>query len=212
MYKAIARATLLAFAFSLSLHANFLINDYLITPKATVVLDKMSNELFSKTGIKAYAIATTSKLKEGTNLYEYAKQFEGNISKPNVILIFAPNAIIHKGMSQTGRLGIIASSKELEKVFNRDEVLQYFHEFIGSNDSNSLQSKYDVAMLQAYSELADELATDKGIKLESTFKSENRWIIVIFQWIVRVGAILLFWVYFARPIYRRMRYGKQERD
>ncbi len=209
MTKAVARATLLACWLSLSVSAHFLKNDYLITPKAALVLDKISDELTEKTGITAYAIATTEKLKEGTNLYAYVKQFESNVSKPYVVLIFAPNAIIKQGMSQTGRLGLIPSSKALKQAYRPDKVLQYFHAFIGSKDSNSLQSKYDVAMLQAYSELADELAEDKGVSLTSTFKDNNSWIVLFFAWIVRIGAVILLWIYFGRPLYRRIRYGKQ---
>ena len=209
MIKAAARRALLACLFSLTVSAHFLTNDYLITPKAVIVLDKISNELTKKTGITAYAIATTEKLKEGTNLYDYVKQYEGNASKPYVMIIFAPNAIIQNGMSQTGRLGLIPSPKALKSAYDSAKVLQYFHAFIGSNDSNSLQSKYDVAMLQAYSELADELAASKHVKLESTFKDSSGWIVIFFAWIVRIGAVLLFWVYFGRPLYRRMRYGKQ---
>ena len=209
MTKALARVTLLAWLLSLSVSAHFLVNDYLITPKASLVLEKMSQELTKKTGMTAYAIATTQKLQEGTNLYEYVKQYESNLSKPFVIMIFAPNAVIKNSISQTGRLGLIPSSESLKGAYNHREVLHYFNAFIGSKDSNSLQSKYDVAMLQAYSELADELAADKGVTLESTFKDNNSWIVTLFTWIVRIGAILLFWIYFGRPLYRRMRYGKQ---
>ena len=209
MIQAIARVSLLAWLLSLSVSAHFLKNDYLITPKATAVLDQMSDELTEKTGWTAYAIATTQKLKEGANLYEYIKQFESNTSKPNVILIFAPNAIIKTGMSQTGRLGLIPSSAALKEAYVPSDVLEYFHAFIGSKDSNSLQSKYDVAMLQAYSELADELAAYKGIKLERTFEDGSNWIISLFAWIVRIGAVLLVWIYFGRPFYRRIKYGKQ---
>jgi len=210
MTKAIARVTLLAWLLSLSVSAHFLSNEYLITPKVAVVLDKMSNELTEKTGITAYAIATTQKLKEGTNLYEYVKQYESNASKPYVIMIFAPNAVIKSSISQTGRLGLIPSSEVLKQAYDRTKVLQYFNAFIGSKDSNSLQSKYDVAMLQAYSELADELAAYKGVTLENTFKDSSSWIVTFFAWIVRIGAVLLFWIYFGRPLYRRMRYGKQQ--
>ena len=208
MTKALARVTLLAWLLSLSISAHFLVNDYLITPKASVVLEKMSQELTKKTGITAYAIATTQKLQEGSNLYAYAKQYESNLSKPFVIMIFAPNAIIKSSISQTGRLGLIPSSESLKSAYDHREVLHYFNAFIGSKDSNSLQSKYDVAMLQAYSELADELAAYKGVTLESTFKEGSSWIVTFFAWIVRIGAVLLFWIYFGRPFYRRMRYGR----
>ncbi len=208
MIQAIARVTLLACLLSLSVSAKFLVNDYLITPKAAVVLDQMSKELQQKTGLWAYVVATTAKLKQGANLYEFVKQYEGNASKPYVILVFAPNAIISEGASQTGRLGLIPSDPALKNAYDRDDVLQYFNEFIGSDDSNSLQSKYDVAVLHAYSELADALASSKGVTLESTLKENNRWIMDTLLWIVRLGTVILFWIYFGRPLYMRMRYGK----
>jgi len=209
MIKAVARVALLTCLLSLSVSSHFLLNDYLVTPRATVVLDKMSNELTEKTGISAYVIATTDKLKEGTNLYNYVKPYERNASKPYVIMIFAPNAIITKNISQTGRLGLIPSSEKIKATYDSDDVLHYFNAFIGSKDSNSLQSKYDVAVLQAYSELSDQLAASKDVVLETTFKEKSKWILQTFLWIVRVGAILLIWIYFGRPLYRRIRYGKQ---
>ncbi len=209
MKKAVARLALLASLLSISSSAHFLVNDYLITPKAEAVLDRISDELSSKTGMSAYVIATTQKLQEGANLYEFVKRYEENASKPFVILVFAPNAIITKKAKQTGRLGLIPSSQDLKKDYDPNEVLKYFSEFIGSNDSNSLQSKYDVALLQAYSELADQLAEARGVTLESTFKDESSWLVTTLLWIVRVGAVILFWIYFGRPLYRRIRYGKQ---
>ena len=200
---------MLACLLSLTVSAKFLVNDYLITPKAEAVLDQMSNELTKKTGLSAYVIATTAKLKQGANLYEFVKQYESNTSKPYVILIFAPNAIITAGASQTGRLGLIPSSATLKKYYDPSKILGNFSAFIGSNDSNSLQSKYDVALLQAYSEMADELAASKGVTLEKTLKDKYGWITKIFLWIVRIGTVILFWIYFARPLYMRIRYGKQ---
>lgn len=209
MTQAVARVTLLVCLLSLSVSAHFLKNNYLITPKATVVLDQISDELTEKTGISAYAIATTEKLKEGSSLYSYVTAYESNASKPYVILVFAPNAVIKSSISQTGRLGLIPSSESLKRAYDHTKVLHYFNAFIGSKDSNSLQSKYDVAMLQAYSELADELAASKGVTLTHTLKDSSSWIITLFAWVVRIGAVLLIWIYFGRPLYRRIRYGKQ---
>jgi hypothetical protein len=209
MMQVIARVTLLACLLSFSVPAKFLVNDYLITPKAAVVLDEISDELQKKTGLSAYVIATTVKLKQGANLYEFVKQYESNASKPYVILVFAPNAIISQGASQTGRLGLIPSSKALKESYDRDSVLKYFNEFIGSDDSNSLQSKYDVAVLHAYSELADELAGSKNVILEHTLKDKYGWMNQILLWIVRAGTVILFWIYFGRPLYMRIRYGKK---
>jgi hypothetical protein len=56
-----ARATLLALLLSLSLSANHLINDHLISPKAGDVIERIGSELQSKPGIHAYVIASNDR-------------------------------------------------------------------------------------------------------------------------------------------------------
>ena len=188
---------LLFFTFSLS--AKFLINDYLISPKAEQVIEKIGDELQKKSGINAYLIASNDKLLRRANLYDYVKKYEKSLSKPWIAIVFLPN---------NKRLGILVSNRELKSLYNDERVKKYAIGILASSDSNSLQSKYDVAMVQAYSELADEIALKKGIKLKNTIKSEGAWFIKIITYLVYLGAILVFWVYFGRPIYKKVRYGK----
>lgn len=200
MVKAIARVALLACLLSLSISAKFIVNDYIVSPRATVVLEKISKELTEKTGISAYVIATKDKLPRGTNLYNYSKKFEGNLSKPYVIFIFAPNS---------KRLGLIPSSKKIKDYYDEGEVKNFAIDIVKSRDSNSLQSKYDVAVVQAYSELADQLAKKKGIVLTNTLHDPYSWIIDVVTWLVLLGSVLVFWIYFIRPTYMRIKNGKK---
>ena len=195
-----ARVTLLVFLLTFSLSAQYLINDHLISPKAGDVIEKIGQELAQKTGIHAYIIASNDLLPKRANLYKYVKKYAKELSEPWVAILFLPN---------NKRLGILVSDPDLKKAFDSSEVKKYAISILGSADSNSLQSKYDVAMVQAYSELADELAASKGVKLENTIKNEGRWLINVITWLVYLGAVLVFWVYFGRPLYMRIRHGKQ---
>ena len=208
MSKVLARVTLLALLLSISISAKFLLNDYIVTPKAATVIETMSEELTAKTGIHAYVVATKEKFKIGANLYEYSKRFESNISKPYVIFIFAPNALIIKDIEEKGRLGLLASSNDIKKLYNPSDVKKFAVDILKSNDSNSLQAKYDLSVVQAYSELADELASSRGVELSTTLKDKYSWIISIFRWIVRLGTLVLLWIFLVRPIYIRMKNGK----
>ena len=192
---------MLALLFTFSLSAKFLINDHLISPKAGDVIETIGSELQSKTGIHAYVIASNDRLAKRANLYEYVKKYEKSLSAPWVALLFLPN---------DKRLGILVSDPKMKSWYDPGEVKKYAIDILKSADSNTLQSKYDVAMVQAYSELADELAAHKGVKLEHTIKNEGQWIIKIITWMVYLGAVLVFWVYFGRPIYMRIRYGKRK--
>jgi hypothetical protein len=164
------------------------------------MIEKMGQELTQKTGIHAYVIASNDVLPKRANLYEYVKKYAKELSEPWVAILFLPN---------NKRLGILVSDPSLKKAYDPEEVKKYAISILGSADSNSLQSKYDVAMVQAYSELADELAASKGVKLQNTIKSKGHWMINVITWLVYLGAVLVFWVYFGRPLYMRIRHGKQ---
>jgi hypothetical protein len=193
-----ARVTLLALLLTFSLSAKFLINDHLISPKAAEVIEKIGTELQSKTGINAYVIASNDRLEKRANLYAYIGKYETRLNAPWAALLFLPN---------NHRLGLLVSDPKMKEWYDAGEVKKYAIDILGSSDSNSEQSKYDVAMVQAYSELADELAAHKGVKLEHTIRNESQWLIKIISWAVYLGAVLIFWVYFGRPIIMRIRHG-----
>jgi len=193
MIKALARISLLLLL-PLSIYSKYLINDHIISPKASEVIEKIGTELYQKSGINLYVLATTENVGRGVNLYEYIKKYESSLSKPYVLLFFAPNS---------KRIGILQSDKKLKEYYDRDEVLDYAIRIIESPDKNSLQSKYDVGVVQAYSELADEIASKKGVILKNTIKNEGGWFLKVITWIVYLGAIVIFWIYFFRPLFRR---------
>jgi len=199
MYFA-ARATLLALLLTFSLSAHYLLNDHLISPKAGDVIETIGAELQEKTGIHAYVIASNDRPGKRANLYDYVNKYRQKLREPWVAILFLPNV---------KRLGILVSDSDMKSWYDPGEVKKYAIEILGSVDSNSRQSKYDVAMVQAYSELADELAAHKGVQLTRTIKNEGGWFLTVVTWMVYLGSILVFWVYFGRPLYMRIRYGKR---
>ena len=182
--------------FSNFLNAKFLLNDHLVSPKASDVIEKMGSELSSKTAINAYLITTNDKIKRGVSVYDYIKRYKESLSEPYVGIVFAPNSM---------RIHIVASDKKLLESIDKGKVLDFAIKVIASKDSNSLQSKFDVGLVQAYSELADEIANSKGIKLESTIKSGGGWVLKIVNTLIIVGSLIVIWIYFIAPIFRKKR-------
>ena len=129
------------------------------------------------------------------------KKYAKELRDPWIAILFLPN---------NKRIGILVSDPGMKTWYDPEEVKKYAIEILGSADSNREQSKYDVAMVQSYSELADELAAHKGIQLTSTIKNEGQWFLKLVTWLVYLGAVLVFWVYFGRPIYMRIRHGKRQ--
>ena len=192
---------MLSLLFGFSLYAGALFNDQVLSPKASQLIETMAQELADTTGIHGYVVATTEKIGRGQSLYAYLEKYQSQLSKPYTVLMFVPNS---------KRIGILVSDPALKVMYDADRVKRYAIGIIGSEDKNSLQSKYDVGVVQAFSELADEIAEHKNVKLKSTIKENGHWVVTLVSWAVYLGAFLVFWVYFGRPIYQRIRHGKPQ--
>jgi len=178
------------------LNANSLINDHIISPKAADFIEKMGKELKDKTNINGYIIATNDEIKRGVSVYDYIKKYKSSINEPYVAIVFAPNS---------KRLHLVSSSKELLNSLDKGAILDYAIKVIASEDKNSQQSKYDVGMVQAFSEMADEIAKAKGVNLDTTIKDGGNWIIKVINYLVIIGSLIVIWVYFVAPIIRKVK-------
>jgi hypothetical protein len=195
------RAFVLAYALPLFLSAQYLINDYIISPKAGEQIEKMGAELFQKTHVHAYVVATADSIARTANLYEYIKRYESKLEAPYAVLFFAPTS---------RRIGLLASSDTIKKMYDSNEVKHYAIDIVSTQDSNSEQSRYDVGVVQAYSELADEIASTKGVELTTTIHDKYHWIITVIRWVVLGGALIVLWIYFGQPFIKSIRHGKQQ--
>jgi hypothetical protein len=201
MIKTYARLALLVLVFSSSLFATPIIKDELLKPKAKEQIITMADELKQKTGINGYLIATNDALPRGTSMVEYAKKFEENLNKPYIIFIFAPH---------NQRIGIIPSSPELSSLYDEADVKDAAINVVRDEyDGNSVEDKYNIAVVQAFSELADEVAKAKSVQLTTTIPNETHWIVNILRVIIYIGAIAVLWIFIGQPIFRRIKSGKQ---
>lgn len=189
-----ARHLLLVLLLLNTLSAKFLFNDHLVSPRASDAIEKMGKELQQKTAINAYIVATNDTLQRGVSVYEYLKKFSSSMSKPYAVIVFAPNS---------KRIHLVASNKELKGALDQGKILDYAIKVIASKDKNSLQSKYDLGLVQAYSELADELAASKNVTLKSTIKSGGSWVLEIVNTLIILGSLIVIWIYFIAPIFRK---------
>lgn len=189
-----ARHLLLVLLLLNTLSAKFLFNDHLVSPRASDAIEKMGKELQQKTAINAYLVATNDTLQRGVSVYEYLKKFSSSMSKPYAVIVFAPNS---------KRIHLVASNKELKGALDQGKILDYAIKVIASKDKNSLQSKYDLGLVQAYSELADELAASKNVTLKSTIKSGGSWVLEIVNTLIILGSLIVIWIYFIAPIFRK---------
>jgi hypothetical protein len=209
MFKAQVRFALLALLLPLLLNATHILKDDLLIPEVSKLIEQMGDELFSKTGMNGYVIATNENFPERFNLVAYSKKYEANISKPYVILIFAPNAVITKESGQKGRVAIIPSTKDLETLYSKSDVMDATIDVVATEDKNSNEDKFNIGIVQGFSELADQIATSKNIKLETTIPNDTRIIIGYVKILVYIGALFVLWIFILRPIWMRIKNGKK---
>lgn len=210
MFKAQVRFTLLALLLPLLLNATHILKDDILNPKAAKLIETMADELLSKTGINGYVVATNENFPEKFNLVEYSRSYEANVSKPYIMLIFAPNAMITAKSEAKGRVALIPSSKELESLYDKSDVMDATIDVIAAKDKNTKEDKFNIGIVQGFSELADQIADSKNIELTTTIPNETRYIIKGLQVIVIIGALLVFWMFMFRPIYMRIKNGKKQ--
>ncbi|SFV54517.1 membrane protein [hydrothermal vent metagenome] len=187
---------LLLNASQLSTH---LVRNDLVNLEASKLIDTMGQELQKKTGLHAYMIATHEHFPERFNLVEYSKRYEAKLKKPYVLFIFAPYATITSKSEERGRIGIIPSSEEVRKLYDYDKVRDAAIKVVAAKDSNSDEAKFNVGIVQAYSELADELAQAKGIKLDTTIPDEMGTVLFILRVLIYSGALIVLWIFILRP-------------
>ena len=198
---------LLLNATQLSTH---LIRNDLVNLEASKLIETIGQELEEKTGLHAYIIATNEHFPERFNLVEYSKQYEAKLSKPYVLFIFAPYATIIAKAKERGRIGIIPSSQDIKNMYDYDKVRDAAIEVVALKDSNTDEAKFNVGIVQAYSELADELAQAKGIKLTHTIPNEMGSMLTILRVLVYTGTLLVLWIFLFRPMWLKMKHRKED--
>ncbi len=209
MNKARVRVTLLALFLPLLLNATFTLKNDLLKLEAVQIIENIGTELQTKTGIHAYVIATNEHFPERYNLVAHIKQYEANISKPYVLFIFAPYATITKRSEARGRIGIIPSSDSVKAMYNYDDVRDAGINIVAIKDSNTPEDKYNIGILQAYSELADNIAASKDVTLENTIPDEMGTMVMILRILIYSGTAMLLWLFILRPFYMRMKHGEK---
>lgn len=214
MNKAKVRASVLLAAlalwmFPLLLNATHILKNDLLKIEAVKLIEDMGTELHVKTGVNAYVIATNEHFPERYNLVEDVKQYEVKLSEPYVLFIFAPYATITKKSEARGRIGIIPSSDDVSAMYDYETVRDAGIDIVAIKDSNTDEDKFNIGILQGYSELADNIAKSKGIQLETVILDEMGTMVTILRVFIYLGTFILLWIFVLNPLWIRKKNGKK---
>ncbi len=154
--------------------SKFILNhDGLIDQRAIEKIEKMGQEVKSKMGVNIY-LYTIKGLDLDESLpmkkkFNAIKQHENEIipalNKPYVLLTaFIEDTHVN-----------LITSKSLNKIINKDDILDgYVVPLLASKDKNTLFAKVSASMLNGYAAIADKLAEEKKVKLETSIGSQGK--------------------------------------
>ncbi|MGM0534212.1 MAG: hypothetical protein ACQERK_06945 [Campylobacterota bacterium] len=197
MSKVIAGVVFLLLPFALQ--AKYVaVNELSLNTEAVKTIDAIGSELEEKTGVVAQVVATADKIERGESLYDYARQ---NVTeeKNKLILIVAP---------QSKRIGVVAFDKALEEGLDKNSIYDFAIGVIATKDDDNTIEKYNVGVVQAYSELADQIAKKEKIELNNTIANDTTNTIDILRIIVYTGTALIIYAMFIRPFFNRKKRSK----
>jgi hypothetical protein len=162
-----AFALLLLFTPLIAAKNFILVNDDILPTKTVNKINEIGNELFEKTGVSLYLVAT--KKMPTKTIREYEMMVAKELKPPFILLAFA---------LQDHKVDIY-NSPDVASKFDKEQVLSPFPwsgTIIPLLESHSKNPKaaVEAALLNGYADIAEQVATSYGVKLKSGIGSTNK--------------------------------------
>ncbi len=182
---------LLLLSLTLGAAQNFiLLNENILPQKTIQKLNAIGSELFQKTGVALY-VAVVKKMPT-QRIVDFEKELIQKLQPPYVLLTLS---------TEDKKVDIVAS-KDAQKLFNKEEILSPLPwrgsiiPLLTAHFKNQ-NAAVEAAILNGYSEIAEQVAASRGIKLKEAIGNTNRniyyWLRILFYSIIVL--ILLNFIY-----------------
>lgn len=176
-------------------NADFIVvNENIISPKASVKIESLGQELYSKTGVNVYVAATKSLGK--VTIKKYEKSLTNDLKKPFVLLSLAKDE----------QKVDIVNSKILDDKFDKESTLSPFPwsgTIIPLLTAKKATDKYNAALLNGYADITEQIAASYNVKLEGAIGNTNKSIYQYLQIGIYGFLLLIIGRYFYKLIRRK---------
>ena len=148
-------------------------DDGLIDPRAQEKINQMGLESKEKLGVNIYLYVKSTyglgdKIK-GKDKIIYLKDHEAKVLE----VLKKPYALMTMSVEEQ-HVNLVVS-KSLEKIIDKNDILDgYVVPLLASKDRNTLYSKVSAASLNGYAAIADIIAQEQNIELESSIGSQGK--------------------------------------
>lgn len=209
-----------------SLQAQYLYKDELIfNPAFSADIEKIGSELYQKTGISLKLIML-KELPNGINIVDYEKELIKNFAEPTILLVFsemnskvdilANSDSLYQYFDKKQVLSPVSSPLQAFVVaLFYNNGLSSFKEIATSYGGTiipllaqkakpeEILGKYSGAMFNGYADVAEQIAKNKNIVLDSAVGSSNQNSIFIVKILFYCFVVYGSFMYIKRVLYRR---------
>ena len=172
-------ALILTLLFSTQLCAEYLYKDEVIfIDSFASEIEKIGHEVREKTGVGMY-VAVIKELDANQTLADFENAILDNVQEPALVLTLS---------EYDHQIDIMARPASLYKYFDKEQILSPFP-YSGTilpivtmkSKKATVAEKFAAGIQNGYTDLAEQIADSKGVKLESAVGSSNKTIINILR-------------------------------
>jgi hypothetical protein len=176
-----------------------LLHDGLVDKRVQDKVQEIGNEVKQKLGVHIYVFTMQNNNlnmnlpmeKKIKKIREFDKKILSQIDTKQdyIVLVLALQQVYAN----------ILSSPKLKDIIDKDDILDgYVIPLLASKDKNTLMAKVSASVLNGYAQIADSLAENKNIKLNSSIGSSGKtagtiWRVFIY-FLVVVGIVSYFFI------------------
>lgn len=173
------------------MYADIVLKNDLINKEAENKIKQIGDELFEKTGINLHIYAVNSI--EKISILDKEKEISSQLKSPFIVLFLTKNK--HKID--------IFSSKEISKLFDKEQVLSpypYNGTILPILTSKNNKDVYSAALLNGYSDIAEQVAKNKNITLENAIGNSNKNTLNILRYFIYGSIIFVILIIVSRNL------------
>ena len=219
-------ALILTLFFNASLSAQYLYKDEIIfNPSFNTEVEKLGLELYQKTGI-SLRLVMLKELPSGMSIVDYEKELMKDFSEPTILLTFsemnskvdilANPASLYEYFDKKQILSPVASVVQaFTMALFYSDGFSSFKEIASSYGGTIIPllaqkakegevlGKYSGSMFNGYADIAEQVASSKGVVLENAVGSANQNSIMVVKVLFYSFIVYGIFMYIKRKLYRK---------
>jgi len=183
---------------STSLFANYIYKDEVVfLDYVDAEINKIGKELQEKSGIGLYVIVL-KELPKGMSIVEYEKSIVKQFKEPVILLTLS---------ELDKQIDILARPKSLYKLIDKEQILSPMPSsgtilpiLTMKAKKATVAEKFGASIQNGYTDMADQIASSKGIKLESVPGNANKEVFMVLRIIFYGFLLYALYLYIKRKL------------